>query len=72
MDMSDSQVNELISELSDCKEDGHNCQNQALQTILIAGTVLGLLFGSTVISDGSRNGQVVYGSFNNGVLRVCL
>lgn len=38
---------ELLLELSQCREDERNCKNQMVQVISTASTILGVLFGST-------------------------
>ena len=36
---------ELISELEQCREDERNSENQVIQVIVTAGTILALIFG---------------------------
>ena len=43
---------ELLLELSQCREDERNCKNQMVQVISTASTILGVLFGSTYFSFG--------------------
>lgn len=42
-----NRINELIAELSDCREDERNVQNQILEVLSVAGTILGILFGAS-------------------------
>lgn len=51
-------VEELISELSSCREDEQNAQNQILQVISTAGAVLGILVGISYL--GQANTDIVY------------
>ena len=37
---------ELLLELSQCREDERNCKNQMVQVISTASTILGVLFDS--------------------------
>jgi len=50
-----NRVNELISELAECREDERNSQNQILQVIVTAGTVLGILLGASYFSQDNEN-----------------
>lgn len=50
-----SRIEELISELSDCREDERNGQNQILEVISVVGTVLGILFGVSYLNSESKN-----------------
>lgn len=50
-----NRINEIIAELSECREDERNCQNQILQVISLTGTVLGLLTGISFLNTG-KNG----------------
>lgn len=43
----DMRIQELIAELGECREDERNMQNQILQVISVAATVLGILFGAS-------------------------
>ena len=42
-----NRINELIAELSECREDDRNVQNQILQVLSVVGTTLGILFGAS-------------------------
>ena len=42
----EARINELIVELSECREDERNTQNQILQVISVAGAVIGFLLGA--------------------------
>ncbi len=50
-----NRVNELISELAECREDERNSQNQILQVIVTAGTVLGILLGASYFSRDNED-----------------
>lgn len=43
----DTNVEEIINEMNACREDERNAQNQLLQTITTAGTILALIFGAS-------------------------
>ena len=48
---------QLLTELSECREDERNCKDQMVQVIATASTILGVLFGSTYFSfdgDGKK------------------
>ena len=38
-------INEIITELSECREDSRNCENIIIQIVSAARTILGLIFG---------------------------
>lgn len=46
----DKRVTEIISELDECREDERISQNQVVQIISTAGTVLGLVFGASFLN----------------------
>lgn len=48
-------ISVLVAELSECREDERNAQNQILEVISIAGTILGLLFGTSYLASGEKN-----------------
>ncbi len=50
-----SRIEELIAELSDCREDERNSQNQILQVISVVGTILSFLFGISYFNTGDIN-----------------
>lgn len=50
-------INELIAELSECRQDERNTQNQILQVISVAGAVLGILLGASYFDKGRSGGQ---------------
>lgn len=52
-------INELITELSECREDERNTQNQILEIINIIGTILGILFGASYLSTENKNKRFV-------------
>lgn len=43
-------INEILAELSECREDERSSQNQILTIISTAATVLGILFGSSFLN----------------------
>ncbi len=47
---SENRINELINELNNCREDERNSQNQIIQVIVTAGTILGILLGASYFS----------------------
>lgn len=58
MDNNDSiqnRIEELIAELSDCREDERNTQNQILEMISVTSTILGILFSASYLNPESRN-----------------
>lgn len=42
-------IEELLTELGQCREDERNTQNQILQILVTAATTLGILFGASFI-----------------------
>lgn len=44
-------IDELLAEMSECREDERNAQNQMVQVIATAGTILTLIFGVNFIPD---------------------
>ena len=48
-------INELITELNDCREDERNTQNQILEVISVSGTILGILFGASFLSTSNKD-----------------
>lgn len=48
---SENRINELINELNNCREDERNSQNQIIQVVVTAGTILGILLGASYFSD---------------------
>lgn len=53
-------IEELFVELNQCREDERNAQNQILQVISVAGTVLGILFGASYFSKNQTRNIVVF------------
>ncbi len=53
-----ARINELISELGECREDERNTQNQILQVISVAGAVLGVLLGGSYFGKDSPNAPI--------------
>lgn len=54
-----SRIEELLTELSDCKEDERNAQNQILQVISVVGTILSILFGISFFDSDNKNMPLV-------------
>ena len=54
-----NRINELISELSECREDERNTQNQILQVISIVGTILGILFSASYLTPERAEEAIV-------------
>lgn len=55
MDKEEVRINELIAELSECREDERNTQNQILQVISVVGTILGILFTASYLNPENRD-----------------
>lgn len=55
MDKEEIRINELIAELSECREDERNTQNQILQVISVVGTILGILFAASYLNSNTKN-----------------
>lgn len=55
-----NRISELITELSECREDERNAQNQILQVISVAGTILGILFGASYLNDEKEKPFIVF------------
>lgn len=55
----EQRINELIVELSECREDERNTQNQILQVISVAGAVLGVLLGTSYFGTQDLNAPIV-------------
>ena len=53
-----NRINELISELCECREDERNTQNQILQVISLVGTILGILFGASYLNSDEKKGPI--------------
>lgn len=60
-----NRISELISELSDCREDERNAQNQILQVIYVAGAVLGILFSASYLNDEKNKCITVFTNIGN-------
>ena len=63
MENNENRVNELISELSDCREDERNTQNQILEVISVTGTILGIIFSASYLNTADKNSILI--SFQN-------
>lgn len=44
-----TQIDELLAEMSECREDERSAQNQTVQIIATAGTILTLIYGANLI-----------------------
>lgn len=55
-----NRISELISELSDCREDERNTQNQILQVIYVAGAILGILFSASYLNGETGKSFTVF------------
>lgn len=60
MDNVQNRISELIAELSDCREDERNTQNQILQVITVAGTILGILFSASYLNSEKQKPFVIF------------
>lgn len=56
---SQNRIEELIAELSDCREDERNSNNQILQVISVVGTILSILFGISYLNAQNKNDPLV-------------
>jgi hypothetical protein len=56
----EARINELIVELSECREDERNTQNQILQVISVAGAVIGFLLGASYFGKAPNEGIIVF------------
>lgn len=54
-----NRISEIIAELSECREDERNTQNQILQVISAAGTILGIILGASYINNVEPNAPIV-------------
>lgn len=45
-------IEEILAEMSECREDDRSAQNQMIQVIATAGTILTVIFGANIIGDG--------------------
>lgn len=45
-------IEEILAEMSECREDDRSAQNQMVQVIATAGTILTVIFGANIIGDG--------------------
>lgn len=60
VDNAQNRISELIAELSDCREDERNTQNQILQVISVAGTILGILFGASYLNGEKQKPFIIF------------
>lgn len=63
-------ITELFTELSECREDERNTQNQILQAISVAGAILGIFFGIGFFKTDSNDSSVIPFGFSFGYLTV--
>lgn len=56
----ENRINQLLTELSESREDERNSQNQILQVISIAETFLGFLFGISFFQNESSNVEILF------------
>lgn len=66
-----NRINELIAELSDCREDERNTQSQILEVISVAGTILGILFSASYLNDEKNKCITVFaniGTYNTNYI----
>ncbi len=50
-----NEIEEIISELSECREDERSAQNQMIQVVVTAGTVLTIIFGASSLTETNKN-----------------
>lgn len=67
MDITDT-INELTYELSECREDERNSQNQMLQVVSTAGAIIGLCFGLSALFPNVEQSQEISEIVNHLVL----
>lgn len=55
--MNDNNINkdEILSEISECREDERSAQNQMIQVIATAGTILTFIFGASTFTDTNKS-----------------
>lgn len=58
--VAEKNVEELLAEMSECREDERSAQNQMVQVIATAGTILTLIFGATYIIDDMPKGLLFH------------
>lgn len=54
-----NRIDELIAELSDCRDDERNSQSQILEVISVVSTILGILFGSSYLKPESKDKEIL-------------
>lgn len=67
MDIADT-INELVYELSECREDERNSKDQMLQVISTAGAIIGVCFGLSALFPNSEYSQEIPETVNHLVL----
>ena len=53
-------IDETIYELNQCREDERNYQGQQIQTLLVAGTITGLIFGANFFDTQLNHPSLLY------------
>lgn len=61
-------INELIYELSECREDERNSKDQMLQVISTAGAIIGICFGLSALFPNSEQSPEISEAVNHLVL----
>lgn len=54
-----TKIDKLISELNECREDERNTQNQILQVMSVAGTILSILLGTSYFNLDLKGKAVI-------------
>lgn len=67
MDIADT-ISELTYELSECREDERNSQNQMLQVVSTAGAIIGICFGLSALFPNVEQSQEISEIVNHLVL----
>lgn len=58
--IAEKNIEEILAEMSECREDERSAQNQMVQVIATAGTILTLIFGATYIIDDMPKGLLFH------------
>lgn len=53
-----NEIEEIRLELNECREDERNAQNQIIQVVCTAGTILGVVFGATTFCTAEKQEQL--------------
>ena len=54
-----NRINELIAELSECREDERSAQSQIIEVISATGTILGILLGASYLNENSKDAPIM-------------